>query len=399
MTMFNFVDAIALLVIGVAIYFGWRSGFVIQVLALLGFVAGIAIVVVAAPHAADALTDMDPWLRTIVVLGGVAAIVLLLQGLGSAVGSAIRRRIGSGLLGSVDMGAGALFGFMRGIFLVWLMGGLVGVLPMPGVAAEARQSVILRALDTRLPSPVVLAAELGRLIESSGLPDVFVGAPPPNDVPDVGVTDAQAAAIADAARASTVRVEGLACGNFVTGSGFAVNGTHFVTNAHVVAGTNQLWISFDGSLDRYRARVVMFDPRLDAALIATDDRLDVAPLELASEIPERGEPAAALGFTGGGRQRVIPGVVSRSIEALGRDIYGNAIVTRRVIELRADVAPGDSGGPVLLGDGTVGAVTFSESRTNDEIGYALSPVHVSAAIGPFLDSEEPVATGDCLPPR
>jgi uncharacterized membrane protein required for colicin V production len=399
MTMFNLVDAIALLVVGVAIYSGWRSGFVIQALALLGFVAGVGIVVLAAPHAADALTDMDPWLRTIVVVGGVAGIVLLLQGIGSSLGNSARRRIGRGLLGSVDMGAGAAFGLVRGVFLVWLMGGLVGVLPIPGIASEARQAVILRALDTRLPSPVVLAAELGRLIESSGLPEVFVGAPPPTDLPDVGVTDAQAAAIAAPARASTVRVEGVACGNFVTGTGFAVNGDHFVTNAHVVAGTGQLWISFDGSFDRHRARVVMFDPRLDAALLATETPLDVAPLELASEAPDRGQLAAALGFTGGGRQRIIPGVVSRSIEALGRDIYGNAIVARRVIELQADVAPGDSGGPVLLEDGTVGAVTFSESRTNNEIGYALSPTHVSEAIGPFLDSEQPVPTGNCLPSR
>jgi S1-C subfamily serine protease len=398
-SLFNFVDAIALLIIGIAIYFGWRSGFVIQGLALLGFVAGIAIVVLAAPHVADALSEVDAVLRTLIVIGGVAAIVLLAQGIGSAIGSEVRRRIGRGLLGSVDQGAGAAFGLVRGLFLVWLMGGLVGALPTPVLAAEARQSFVLRALDTRLPSPIVLAAELGRLIEATGLPDVFVGAPPPTDLPDLGISEAQAAAIAAPARASTVRVEGIACGNFVSGTGFAVNRSHFVTNAHVVAGASDVWLSFDGSLDRFRARVVMFDADLDAALLATDARLDVTPLVLATNLPRRGQPAAALGFTGGGRQRIIAAVVSRSIEALGRDIYGEAIVSRQVVELRADVAPGDSGGPVLLQDGTVGGVTFSESRTSDEIGYALSAHEVSAAIRPFLESAQPVPTGSCLAPR
>jgi S1-C subfamily serine protease len=397
--LFNFVDALAVLIIGVAVYFGWRSGLVVQGLALLGFLGGLALVVMLAPIAADALTELDPWLRTFVVIGGVAAIVLVAQGVGSALGAALRRRMGGGLLTSVDMGAGAAFGFVRGLFLVWLMGGLVGVLPMPVLAAEARQSFVLRALDSRLPSPVVLAAELGRLIESTGLPEVFVGAPPPTDVPAVGVSQAEAGAIARGALASTVRVEGVACGNFVTGSGFAVSRTHFVTNAHVIAGTSDVWLSFDGSLDRFRARVVMFDSELDAALVAVETPLPVTPLELSAEVPERGAPAAAIGFTGGGRQRVIPAVVSRSVEALGRDIYGSAIVARRVIELRADVAPGDSGGPILLEDGTVGAVTFSESRSSDEIGYGLSPVAVAAAIEPFRDSDAAVSTGSCIATR
>ena len=395
----NFIDAIALLVVVVAIYFGWRSGFVIQGGALIGFVGGIALVIVLAPHLAGALSDVDPWLRTVLVIGGIAAVVLIAQGVGSAIGGQVRRRLGRGVLGGVDQGAGAAFGLARGIFLIWLMGGLIALIPTPVLAAEARSSTILRTLDTRLPSPVVLAAELGRLIEAAGLPDVFVGAPPPVDSPDVGVSDEQAARIADAARASTVRVEGVACGNFLTGSGFAVSPTHFVTNAHVVAGTTEVWVSFDGSLNRQRGSVVSFDPGLDVALVAVDADVDVTPLRLAGEVPDRGDAAAALGFTGGGRQRVIPAVVSRTVEALGRDIYGSQIVTRQVVELRADVAPGDSGGPVLLEDGTVGGVTFSESRNDPTVGYALSPLEVRATVRDALDSFNPVATGECVGPR
>jgi uncharacterized membrane protein required for colicin V production len=389
------VDVAAILLIALAIYLGWRSGFVIQALALAGFLAGIAVVVLVAPYAADLLADIDPWLRTILVITVLGGVVIVAQGLGSAAGSALRRRIGPGILSGLDQGAGAAFGMARGLFLVWLLGGLIGLLPVQGLATEARQSLILRALDTRLPSPVVLAAELGRIIEVAGLPDVLVGAPPPADTPVDGPTEAEAEQIAAAARSSTVRVEAIACGRFLSGTGFAITPDHFVTNAHVIAGADRMWVSFDGSLDRYSAAVVKFDPRLDAALIYVQG-IDVAPLDLSDQLPGRGAPAAALGFTGGGRQRLIPAVINRSLSALGRDIYGGTVVARQILEMSADVAPGDSGGPVLLESGDVGGVTFSESRDNPSIGYALSPTEVAASIGGGLRSTAPVATGDCL---
>lgn len=395
MTGINLVDLFAVLLVVVAVIFGWRSGFIVQAFALAGLVGGLAVMVLLAPTLAGLVAELDPLLRTVVVIGAVAGIVLLGQALGSTAGGVIRQRLGRGILGGLDQGAGAVFGMARGIFVVWLMGGLLGLFPVPALATEARQSIILRAIDTRLPSPLVLAAELGRIMEAAGLPDVLVGAPPPIAPPVDGPDIAEAEQIAAAARRSTVRVEAIACGRFMSGTGFAVENNHLVTNAHVVAGADRVWVSFDGSLDRHAGQVVRFDPQLDIALIEVDG-LDVEPLELATDLPSRGEPAAALGFTGGGRQRLIPAVVSRTINAIGRDIYGNAVVARDVIELRADVAPGDSGGPVLLAGGTVGGVTFSESRTEPSIGYALSPMAVADSIAAALDSTTAVSTAVCL---
>jgi S1-C subfamily serine protease len=392
----NLIDVGAVVLIAVAVYFGWRSGFVIQAFALAGFVGGLALVILLAPHLAGVFADMDALVRTGLVIGAVAGIVLAAQFVASSIGTAVRRRIGAGILSGIDAGAGAGFGFVRGLFLIWLLGGLAGVLPLGSLAVEARQSLILRAMDTRVPSPVVLAAQLGQIIEAAGLPDIFVGAPPPADTPTDAPSAAEAERLAGAARQSTVRVEGIACGNFVTGTGFAVAETHIVTNAHVVAGADRVWISFDGQLDRHRAEVVSFDPELDAALLYVPD-VRLVPLTLSEAIPERGESAAALGFTGGGRQRVIPAVVSRSLDAIGRDIYGEQVVAREVIELSADVAPGDSGGPLLVAGGEVGGVTFSESQSDTLIGYALSPAAVADSIAPALGSTDGVATGRCLP--
>ncbi len=391
----NLFDVAAVLIVALAIYFGWRSGFVIQLLALVGFVAGIGLMMLIAPHVADLVADMEASVRTLLVIGALGGVVLLAQGLGSSAGASIRRRLGAGILSGIDHGLGAAFGMARGIFLVWLIGGLIGLLPVPNLAAEARQSLVLRALDSRLPSPVVLAAELGRLIEAAGLPDVFVGAPPPIDAPVDGPTAEEAEAMAAAARRSTVRVESTACGRFLTGTGFAVTPDRFVTNAHVIAGAERVWISFDGSLERFSATVIDFDPSLDVALLHVAG-MEAASLTLEDSLPERGEKAAALGFTGGGRQRLIPGVISRTLSALGRDIYGRSVVAREVIEMRLDVSPGDSGGPVLLPNGNVGGVTFSEARERPDIGYALSPISVAASINDALRSTAPVSTGACI---
>jgi S1-C subfamily serine protease/uncharacterized membrane protein required for colicin V production len=392
----NIVDVIAIAIILLTIYFGARSGLVAQALALVGFAVGALIVFAVAPFAAGPLEDIDPPLRGLIALGGMATIVLLAQAGGSAIGVSIRRRMGRGLLGGIDNAAGALFGMVRGIFLVWLAGGLIGLAPLPGIQTEARQSLVLRVMDTQLPSPVVLASELGRLIEAAGLPtDVFIGVPPEPAEPVDGPTQAAAERIAAPARDSTVRIEAIACGRFFTGTGFAVGPDHFVTNAHVVAGSGRVWISFDGALDRHNGNVVLFDPELDAALIYAPG-LSADPLTLAEELPARGQEAAAIGFPGGGRQQVIAAAVNRTIDALGRDIYGSHAVAREVIEMTADVRPGDSGGPVILPDGSVGGVTFSESRDSPLIGYALTPTAVSDAIGGALTSQAPVDTQACL---
>jgi len=357
---------------------------------------GLDAVVIVAPLISEFVADASFVVRAAAVIVLLGTLVFGGQTVGSIIGSRIKRRIGAGVVGGLDSGGGAVFGFVRGVFLVWLLGGLLGVMNVSGLSVPARQSLILRAIDSRFPSPVVLAAQLGQLIESAGLPDIFVGAPPPPDSLPAGVpSPAQAETLVADARGSSVRIEATACGNFVTGSGFAINAHHIVTNAHVVAGADEVWISFDGQLERYRATVVLFDPELDAALLYQPD-VRLVPLTLAAGGPERGDQAAALGFTGGGQLRTIPAVVSRELDALGRDIYGTNIVERRVIELRADVRPGDSGGPLLTAGGDVAGVTFSESQTDPQIGYALAPDAVAEAIAPALGSQTAVDTMSCI---
>ena len=67
-----------------------------------------------------------------------------------------------------------------------------------------------------------------------------------------------------------------------------------------------------------------------------------------------------------------------------------------ILELRAEIEQGDSGGPLVLKDGTVGGVVFAEARTNESVGYALTPTSVARAVQSSLGRTDPVATGPCI---
>ena len=71
-------------------------------------------------------------------------------------------------------------------------------------------------------------------------------------------------------------------------------------------------------------------------------------------------------------------------------------MTRKILELRAKVDRGDSGGPLMLADGTVGGIVFAEARTDVDVGYALTPTSVRIAIGPALGRTGAVAMGACI---
>jgi hypothetical protein len=60
------------------------------------------------------------------------------------------------------------------------------------------------------------------------------------------------------------------------------------------------------------------------------------------------------------------------------------------------VEPGDSGGPLVLDDGTVGGLVFAESKTDPEVGYALTPAFVAERVMPSVGARRAVDVGPCL---
>ena len=71
-------------------------------------------------------------------------------------------------------------------------------------------------------------------------------------------------------------------------------------------------------------------------------------------------------------------------------------INRRILELRAAIQPGDSGGPLILQDGTIGGIVFAEARTDPGVGYALTPTDVATRIAPAIGRTAAVDTGACI---
>jgi len=390
----NTIDLLVILVaIGAAIV-GFRSGALPQLFGL-AFVGGAVVLIVAfAPQITSALADLEQPARALVAIGGAFLVLVMAEAIGSGLGAALRDGIGRrGVAGGVDSAIGALVGIAQVLLVTWLVGGLLATSAVPVVGLEAQKSTAVRWLLETLPPPGEVIGEVGSILDDSGLPQVFSGLEPlpapPVDVPG----GSEAARIAGAALLSTVRVESAGCGATFTGTAFSVAPGVFVTNAHVVAGADR--VTLRGTAGSGRGRVVLFDPDLDVALVRAPD-LPLPALELASTAPERGAIGAAVGHPNGSGLTALPAAVTAQIRARGRNLYGDQPIVRDILELRAAIEPGVSGGPLVMLDGTVGGIVFAESRTDPTVGYALDPEDVSVAIGPGLDATAEVDTGPCV---
>jgi len=395
----NAIDAITLLLIVVALILGWRSGAIPQVTGLLGAIGGGVLAILVLPSLADPLSGLEPAYRPILVLVGLIGAVAIGESIGAAIGRGFAARLGTGLLGTADRTAGAGLGAVQVLLIVWLAGSLLAEGPVPRLAETAGGSTAVRTMAGILPPPTEVAVELGGWLDTTGLPDVFVGfepvPAPPVDRPD----DPAARAIAAAAEASTLKVTAATCGLSSVGTGFVVAHRYIVTNAHVVAGAGARGIRVSTARGEVHDAVpVLVDPAFDIAVLYVDD-LQASPLFLAAQDPDRGAIGATLGYPAGGRLTILPAAVASRYSATGHDIYASKRVRREILELRAEVDRGDSGGPLILANGTVGGVVFAEARTDPDVGYALAATEVAAHIQPGMARTRAVDTGACVTER
>lgn len=188
---------------------------------------------------------------------------------------------------------------------------------------------------------------------------------------------------------SVVRVEALPCGRPGVGSGTAVGDDVVVTNAHIVAGSTDD-VNIRTWEDRLLSGVVVgFDPDRDLAIIRVDG-LGVPTAGFGK--PEQGLAGTIIARPGGVERKVLDTRVVRLFNATGDDIYGEGDVSRRAIELEADVVPGVSGGGVFTEKGELIGVVFAESRRRDSTSYA---VDVSEVVG-FLEETDQTGPADTL---
>jgi S1-C subfamily serine protease len=390
----NALDLAAIVLLVVSVILGARSGALPQVAGLagaaLGAIGGFALL----PSVSPLIESLPPTARAIIILGGLLGLVAVGEAAGAALGRAGSHALGRGLLGALDQVSGAIVGLAQAVLIIWLMGGVLASGPFPDLSRLAQTSRALRVVDTLLPPPTDLVVELVGLLDDAGLPDVFLGLEPQ---PQPGIdlpSNAIARQIGERAAPSVLRVVADGCQLQSRGTAFVVGPGYLVTNAHVVVGAQTIVVQ--SSEATFHVTPVLVDLDLDVAVLHASG-LDAPALRFDRSDPAPGTIGATFGYPGGGDATVEPATAATVYAvATGWDVTHSHQVTRRIVELRASVVPGDSGGPFLLQDGTVGGVVVAESRQDPDVGYALSPVEVADRIAPALDRTQEVSTGPCI---
>jgi len=166
---------------------------------------------------------------------------------------------------------------------------------------------------------------------------------------------------------------------YAAGSGFIVdNQGHIVTNAHVVAGTDKVEITFSDDT-MMRATIVGIDLDSDLAVIKADsDTSKYKPLTLAdSDALTVGDRAIAIGNPFGRAGTMTQGVVSglhRTVSGIAQANNGGQYQIPDAIQTDAALNPGNSGGPLLDWQGNVIGVNeqiASEVRQSSGVSFAI----------------------------
>lgn len=390
----NLIDAGVVVLILLGLVSGARAGLLGPVLGLLGAAIGFGLALLLATLFRDQLALIEQPLRAITTLVALGAFVILGEASGAAAGASLSLRFRMSGLRPLDAMGGALVGLAHVVLLVWLVGGMLAAGMAPSLGGVARESVAMRIASERLPAPSVVAGRLLALFDTTDLPPLFAGFEPAPAPPLELPADAETRALAASAVASTARISSTGCGTGqAVGSGFFVTPTDLVTNAHVVAGATDTTVTLSGAV--HAATVVAFDPEADLALLSVPTASAPA-LELGVTAPARGTTGVALGYPGGGELTTAPATVTATFRAGGPNIYGDGITQRSVVEMTTRIRPGNSGGPLVIAPGVVGAVVFGASRVNQDVGYAIGADQARERLAPAIGSTTAVDTGDCL---
>jgi len=385
----NLLDLVILAMLGIAGVNGFRRGAALQLTAYAGLLAGLFAGALLAPSIAGLVAS--PLAQAVVAI----VVLFALAGIGDAIGWVIGSKFWAlarqSVFGVADSVAGSFVALVAVLLASWFIGFNLVNGPVPSVSRQIRSSAIIRSLDSFLPRPPSLLAEVRQFLNRFGFPEVFADLPPapgnPVDVPR------NIRGIVDDAAASTVQIVGAACGAVQEGSGFVAAEHYVITNAHVVAGVRAPQVRHpSGSVQA--GVTVLFDPRLDVAILFVENTPG-PPLQLARREADRGTPGAVLGYPGGGPLDPEPAAIRRELHAVGRDIYGSSVVERNVYELQADVRPGNSGGPFVVEGGIVAGVVFAASTTEGGVGYALTSQEVIPRLQRARARTEPVSTDGC----
>jgi S1-C subfamily serine protease len=390
----DWLDIILVLAVVAFAFSGYRQGFLVGVLAFVGFLGGAILGATIAPGLIDGLDSQST--RALVGIMVVFIAASLGQVAASAVGALIRKRLTWRPIRLFDSVAGAVVSAVSVLLVAWLVGTAIASSPYQTIAREVRHSWVLQKVDEAIPTSVRdFFAAFRRLIAQDAFPQVFGSLGPERIVnvppPDPAVANSTAVR---RARPVIVKITGIAksCSRRIEGSGFLYARDRVMTNAHVVAGVTTVRVE---TFERrgFEARVVLYDPKRDIAVL---DVPGFPGRPLSFDGPAKpGDSAVVAGYPENGPFNAVAARI-RSIErARGPDIYQRGSVTREIYSLRARVRPGNSGGPLLAPDGDVYGVVFAAATDSSDTGYALTANEVASDAQAGASATRTVSTQGC----
>jgi S1-C subfamily serine protease len=377
------LDWIIVLFVVVMAMWGFLQGLIVGALSLAGFIGGA---VLGARLAPLLLSDgsKSPYAPLFALLGAILLGGILAMGLES-LGFRLRGLL-VGPLGIIDSAGGAILLACVGLGVAWLFGAVA--LNTPGareLRRDIQRSKILSSLNEHFPPS---GGFLNTLARFDPFPSVT------GQVPRLRRPNSRLARDPEvrAATRSTVRVTGSACGLGIEGSGWVAAPGLVVTNAHVIAGEDDTTVQPEGNGPRYDAQAVWFDPRNDVAILRSDGIKSLRPLRQNVNAPS-GTSGAVIGYPQNGPLDVQPARIGPTITALSQDAYGRGPLRRKITTMRGLVRSGNSGGPLVDGDGRVLTTIFASSVSGGErAGYGVPDSVVTDALA---RARGPVDTGPC----
>ncbi|WP_261718164.1 MarP family serine protease [Streptomyces sp. FZ201] len=374
---------------------GYRRGLVAGCVALAGFVGGAAVGV-----------WVLPWLMELVEPGTTAATVtaVLTVLVPAAVGHELagrlalrlRRELDQGPLRVVDGVGGAVANSVAVLIVAWVAASVLAASSSPLLTSAIRDSRLLGTVQDAMPdtTPAWFSRATSALTEA-GFPQVFNPFESESTAEVAKPTgDSVTAAATDAAKLSTVKIEGVAGTQGREGSGFVYAARHVMTNAHVVAGIDEPSVRVGGVGRSYASRVVLFDPDKDVAVLYVPELK--APVLKWDDDADRGDSAVVAGYPEDGDLNLQAATVASRVRATGQNIYNDKNVTREIYSIRSTVRPGNSGGPLLTTDGRVFGVVFARSTSDAETGYVLTAAEVAEDAERAARATAPVDTGELI---
>jgi S1-C subfamily serine protease len=391
----NWVDVLVVLLAVAAAVSGAYQGVTIALPSLIGVILGAVAGIKLAPLVVHLFTN--PAAKVAFAVATVVFLVALGEAIGVWAGRRIRQKINPQKLSGVDKTLGAVVRAAVVFVIAWLIATpLTAVSGLPGLTKAINGSTVLGSVNDVMPQAAQgFPTELRKLLDASGFPsimDPFQKAP----TSDIGPPDTalQMSAVVNQVHPSVVKIRGSAssCSRSLEGSGFVIAPQRVMTNAHVVAGTDE--VAIETTEGRYPARVVYFNPEVDIAVLAVP-RLQAKSLKLSTTEAGAGDSSIVLGYPLDGPYTTTPARIRARINLRGPDIYEANTVQRDVFTVRAAVKSGNSGGPMINPSGQVIGVVFGAAVEDPETGFTLTANQVRSEVEAAPAQSAQVSTGAC----